>query len=126
MSSAIVSTNPSKALRRGLGQGGAAKKLGRVHGGTAAFRSDEAGNGLRLLPQSRPSSNLNLMPRSTRGRELSMHSHGGMYGGGALGSQRCGSRSSTDDVVPAQRAMAMASRTYDKDESRERDGRSGG
>ena len=32
---ATTSTNPSKALQRGLGQGGAAAKLGRVHGGIA-------------------------------------------------------------------------------------------
>ena len=34
MSVTTTSTNPSEALRRGLGQGGAAAKLGRVHGGT--------------------------------------------------------------------------------------------
>ena len=99
------------------------------HGGTSAtagFCSDEAGIGIRLLPQARPSSNLNLTSRSARGREHGMHSHGGVHGGGALGSRRCGACSSTGDVVVAQRAMAIASRTYDEDESRERDGRSGG
>ena len=32
---ATASTNPSEALRHGLGQGGATAKLCRVHGGTA-------------------------------------------------------------------------------------------
>ena len=50
-----------------------------------------------------------------------MHSHGGMYGGGALGSQRCGSHSGTGNAVVAQRAMAIAFKTYDEDESRERE-----
>jgi hypothetical protein len=43
-----------------------------------------------------------------------------MHGGDALGSRRIGSHSGTDDIVVAQRAIAIASRTYDKDESRER------
>ena len=51
---------------------------------TAAFRSDEADIGLRFLPRVRPSSNLTLMSRSARGRELGMHSHGSMHGGGTL------------------------------------------
>ena len=52
--------------------------------GTAAFRSEEANIGLRLLPQARPSSNLTLTSRSMRGRESGMHSHGGVHGDGAL------------------------------------------
>ena len=50
-----------------------------------------------------------------------MHNHGGVHGGGALDSSWCGSCSSTGDMVVAQRAMAIASRTYDEDESRERE-----
>jgi len=50
-----------------------------------------------------------------------MHSHGGMHGGDALGSRQSGSHSDSGDAVPAQRAMAIDSRTYDKDESRERE-----
>ena len=50
-----------------------------------------------------------------------MHSHGGMRGGGALGSRQCSSSSGTGDVVVAQRATSIASRTYDEDESRERE-----
>ena len=60
----MASTNLSEALRRGLGQGGAAAKLGHVDGDMVAFRSDEADIGLRLLPRVRPSSNLTLTSRS--------------------------------------------------------------
>ena len=87
----------------------------------ATFHSDEADIGLRLLPRARPSSNLTPTCRSAREREPGMHHHGGMHGGSALGSRWCNSRSGTGDVVAAQRAMAIASRTYDEDESRERE-----
>ena len=50
-----------------------------------------------------------------------MHSHDGVHGDGALGSQRCGSRFSTYDMVAAQRAMAIASKTYDDDVAQERE-----
>ena len=96
------------------------------NGDMAAFHSDESDIGLRLLPHARPSSNLTLTSRSMQGRELGMHSHGGMDGGSALGSRWCGSCFGTGDAVVAQRATAIASRTYDEDESRERDGRSDG
>ena len=54
------------------------------NGGTAAFRSDEADIGLRLLPRARPSSSLTLTSRSARGRKPVMHSHGGVHGSSAL------------------------------------------
>ena len=80
----MASTNPSEALWCGLGQGGAATKLGRVHGSTAAFHFDEASIGHRLLPRARPSSNLTLTSRSVRGRKPGMHNHGGVHSGGAI------------------------------------------
>ena len=54
------------------------------NGGIAAFHSNEAGIGLRLLPRARPSSNLTLTSRSARGREPGMDSHSDVHGGGAL------------------------------------------
>ena len=61
------------------------------------------------------------MPNHERERRWDKRGHGDVHGGGALGSRWCGSRSSTNDVVVAQGAAALASRVYTKDEPRERE-----
>ena len=61
------------------------------------------------------------MPNCERERRPDRRGHGDVHGSGALGSRRCGSRSGTGDAVAAQRATAIASRTYDEDESIKRE-----
>ena len=87
--------------RRSLAACMAAQRRER-NGDMAAFRSDESDIGLSLLPHARPSSNLTLTSRSMQGRELGMHSHDGVHGGGVLSSRRCGSCFDIDDAVVAQ------------------------